>query len=176
MRIAALALLLVAPAAFADAVAGAEWTAPKSWTRQPDRPMRVATYAVAPTKGDSEPAELGIFYFGPNQGGGVDANVARWIGQFEQPDGKPSDKAAKTGKKKIAGMQVTTIDLTGNYMASMGPMSPVKEKKADWRLLGAIVEAPEGAVFFKMVGPKATVAAAQKDFDKLLKSLKAKKK
>jgi hypothetical protein len=49
-----------------------------------------------------------------------------------------------------------------------GPVTP----RPGWRLLGAIVEGgPEGAVFFKLTGPARTVAAAQKDFRKLLQSV-----
>ena len=41
----------------------------------------------------------------------------------------------------------------------------------NYRLLGAIVDAPEGAVFFKLTGPSATVAAAEKDFDSMISSI-----
>ena len=44
-------------------------------------------------------------------------------------------------------------------------------KKAGWRLLGAIVEAPDGLVFFKCTGPAATMAKSEKDFQALVKSL-----
>ena len=44
-------------------------------------------------------------------------------------------------------------------------------KKPGWRLIGAIVEAPEGLVFFKCVGPAATMQKAEKEFEKLLASL-----
>jgi hypothetical protein len=36
---------------------------------------------------------------------------------------------------------------------------------------GAIVEAPEGLVFFKLTGPLNTVAAAEGDFNSLLASV-----
>jgi hypothetical protein len=36
---------------------------------------------------------------------------------------------------------------------------------------GAIVEAPEGLVFFKLTGPLNTVAAAENDFNSLLGSV-----
>jgi hypothetical protein len=52
-------------------------------------------------------------------------------------------------------------------------MSPTG-KKAGYRLLGAIVEAPAGNVFFKLTGPAATIAAAQADFDALVASIRKK--
>ncbi len=44
-------------------------------------------------------------------------------------------------------------------------------KKPGWRLLGAIVETPEGLVFFKCVGPDATMKKAEKEFDELVTSI-----
>ena len=52
--------------------------------REAQRPMRLATYTVAPD------AECGVYFFGSGQGGSVEANLDRWIGQFLQADGKPS--------------------------------------------------------------------------------------
>jgi hypothetical protein len=47
-------------------------------------------------------------------------------------------------------------------------------KKPGYRLLGAIVEAPEGNVFFKLTGPDATVGAAQAELDALVASFEKK--
>src|SRR3982750_2494524 len=85
--------LLLAAAAQAPQAAGLTWTAPPEWTAEPpSSSMRVVTYRIA---GDVEPAELGVFFFGSGgQGGSVDANVQRWIGQFAPESGsaKPSQR------------------------------------------------------------------------------------
>jgi hypothetical protein len=56
-------------------------------------------------------------------------------------------------------------------MASAGPMAPTKTSKPGFRLLGAIVEGPQGAVFFKLTGPAKTVAASEAGFEKMLSSV-----
>ncbi len=132
--------------------------------------MRVVTYELPAAKGDSEGGELAVFYFGQGQGGGVQANVDRWVSQFTQPDGSESAKKAKVTTSKRGGHPTTEVDLEGTY-ASGGMMGPAV-KKPGYRLRGAIVEAPEGAVFFKLTGPEKTVAAAEKDFAALLKSIR----
>lgn len=132
--------------------------------------MRAATYVVPAAAGDKEDGECAVFYFGPGQGGGVEDNLKRWIGQFQQPDGKPSDKAGQIRKQTVNGLAVTTIDLSGTYLSG-GPMSPVKTPKPGYRLLGAIVEAPQGPVFFKFTGPAKTVAAGEAAFQAMLKSI-----
>jgi len=159
------------PAAAADNAGGLKWTAPKRWVQGPERPMRAATYRVPATAGDREDGECAVFFFGPGQGGGIEANIDRWIGQFEQPDGKPSGERAKRQKETINGLAVTTIDLTGTYAGGGPMMGGAGQKKTGYRLLAAIVDGPQGAVFFKFTGPAATVAAARGEFEGLLKSL-----
>ena len=51
--------------------------------------MRAATYAVAPAAGDTAPAECALYFFGAGLGGGVQANIDRWKGQFAAPGGAP---------------------------------------------------------------------------------------
>jgi hypothetical protein len=146
---------------------GITWTAPARWKTGPEREMRAVTYLIPSASGDSEGGECPVFFFGPGQGGGVEANIKRWIGQFEQPDGKPSEPLARQKKETINGLTVTTIDLSGTFV----PMMRQGSKKPGYRMLGAIVEGPQGAVFFKLTGPAKTVVAAQAEFQALLKSL-----
>jgi len=158
--------------AMAASVAGVSWSAPAGWTAQPERPMRAATYRAPAAAGDKQAGECAVYFFGTGQGGGVQANIDRWIGQFQQPDGKPSKHAAKIKKMSVHGLNVTTVDVSGTYAGMGGPMAPSHTAEAGYRLLGAIVEAPQGAVFFKFTGPAKTVAANQGNFEKMIESLK----
>jgi hypothetical protein len=164
-------LAVAATWAIADTAGGLKWTAPAAWKPQPQRPMRAATYTVPRAPNDTEDGECAVFYFGPGQGGGVDANVKRWIGQFEAPGGGPADKLAKISKGTVNGLPVTRIDLAGTYKPAGGPMMQATGSKAGYRLLGAIVEGPQGAVFFKFTAPAKTAAAQQSAFESLLKSV-----
>ena len=129
--------------------------------------MRAATYPVPPVPGDREGAECVVYFFGPGQGGGVEANINRWEGQFKARDGKPAP--AKVNKIDIHGLPVTTIDVSGTYSGMGGPTgtAPVV---SDYRLLGAIIEGPGGNVFIKFTGPAKTMAANQPKFQQLLNS------
>lgn len=164
-------LTLGAMLAVAETAGGIKWTAPPAWKPQPERPMRAATYTVPKATGDPEDGECAVFYFGAGQGGGVDANIERWIGQFEAPGGGPADKLAKTSKATVNGLPVTRIDLTGTYKAAGGPMMQAAAPKTGYRLLGAIVEGPQGAIFFKFTAPVKTAAAQQPAFEKLIQSI-----
>jgi hypothetical protein len=95
----------------------------------------------------------------------VDANVQRWSGQFKE---KPT---AKRERRTAGGLDVTLVDIRGTYLNPGGRAMESRGEKPDYRLLGAIVEAPGGQVFFKLTGPAATVAAAEAAFDSLLASI-----
>ena len=162
-----LLLLLTSLPSLADSAAGVQWTPPAAWKPQGQRPMRAATYDVPAAAGDGEGAECAVFFFGSGQGGGVQANIDRWLGQFQEKPATPPQ-----GKKQtIGGLAVTTIEHAGTYLAG-GPMQQVKTPKPGYQLVGVIVEAPEGNVFFKLTGPAKTVKTARASFDKMLGTLK----
>jgi hypothetical protein len=145
----------------AESAAGLAWTAPAGWTSKGATSMRAATYAV----GD---AECVVYFFGQGQGGSVEANMARWGGQFTV-NGQPAP--AKTAKKAIHGLNVTTMDVTGTYAGMSGPMMTPDAPKADTRMLAAIVEGPGGNIFLKFTGPAKTIAANQQKYEMMLSSI-----
>lgn len=146
-------------------VAGIRWTVPRDWTVGPERPMRVATYAI-PSTGGGEPAECAVFFFGGGQGGDVESNLQRWIEQFE-PGAKPQRSTGEAG-----GLGVSRVRVDGTYLAPAGPMMESQGSKPGWRLLGAIVEAPEGRVFFKCTGPARTLEGGAPAFEALVASVR----
>ncbi|MEW6512124.1 MAG: hypothetical protein AB1428_14330 [Bacteroidota bacterium] len=146
-------------------VAGIKWSVPKRWTTQGERPMRVATYSIPPDEGDTEQGECAVFYFGNDQGGGVEDNIDRWVGQFET-SGIPV-----RAQKEYGGLPVTLVQIAGTYLAPGGPMMQSTGRKEEFRLLGAIVEGPQGSVFFKFTGPAKTVTKAEEEFNAMVGSL-----
>jgi hypothetical protein len=167
MRVKAAGLVLfmvfiVAATLAADSGAGLRWTAPSSWKSEGERPMRLATYQVP------EGGECGVYYFGQGQGGSVEANIDRWIGQFQQ-----SKDTAKRETRTIHGLKVTTVDVSGVYTGMGGPNAPKGPPKQGYRLLGAVVEGPQGSVFMKFTGPAETVTRNQNAFEKMLSTLNA---
>jgi hypothetical protein len=143
---------------------------PAEWTEQtPSSSMRKAQYAVPKIAGDGEDGELAVFYFGPGQGGSVEANIERWIGQISQPDGSSSKDKAKTNKKEIGGMPVTLVDVSGTYSAGMMSNAPPRQ---GYRMLAAVAETTEGPWFFKLTGPEKTIAKWSSGFDQFITSFK----
>jgi len=154
------------PSGSPTSAAGLTWKLPAGWILEEPRTMRVATYGIPATSGDAEGAECAVYYFGQNQGGGVDANLERWIGQFQPVT------QSKRSTRQVSGIAISLADASGTYTAHGGSMNQPQGDKPGWRLLGAIAEGPQGAVFFKLAGPAKTVAAASAGFDALVGSLR----
>ncbi|PMW89608.1 hypothetical protein C1X59_30325, partial [Pseudomonas sp. FW215-R2] len=70
-----------------------KWTPPARWVVAPNTSsMRIATYKIPHAPGDTEDAEMSV----TQVGGGVDANIDRWIGQFGDEGGKNVKKTKRT--------------------------------------------------------------------------------
>lgn len=149
---------------------GVTWDDPAGWKKvPPTSPMRNASYEVPPAGSDKEPGDLGVFYFGPDKGGAVERNVQRWIEQFDGIDPAKVEKS----ERRANGLTQRLVEIpSGTYKSGM-PGGPTTAKP-DFALIGAIVETPAGSHFFKLVGPRATVAGARKQFLALLDSVKPK--
>jgi hypothetical protein len=150
-------------------VAGIVWSYPASWTKQHDQPMRVATYVIPAAQGDSSAGECGVFYFGEDQGGDVDANIQRWGSQFE------GATQAEKSAMDVAGMKVTVVRIEGTFLAPGGPMMASRGSLPGYKLLGAIVEGPKGMVFFKSTGPAKLIDSAESGFLAMIQSLSVSK-
>lgn len=130
---------------------GWEWIVPSSTMR------RAQLNVPNPAGGDV--AEVTFFHFGAGQGGGVQANVDRWFGQFQ---------GGTTGQKveTVGATRVTFVEATGTFASGMpgGPLTP----KEGYALRGAILENPKGDVFVKMTGPADIVTGADAAFRQMV--------
>ena len=145
-----------------------KWKVPSSWKSvEPASSMRLAQYRV-PGHDGAQPATLAVFHFGSQGGGGVKANIDRWVGQFKTPDGGKPDASIK--KATIEGMTVHKVDVSGTFSAGRGMGSG--KPKPEYRMLAAIADTPAGLFFFKMVGPQSTLGHHTEAFDSFVSSFR----
>jgi hypothetical protein len=132
------------------------WKSPDAWQEGPNpNAMRLATYRVPG----------GVEVSVSRAGGSTEANIQRWIAQFQ--DLGRDARAEKT----VHGLQVVTVDIAGTYVGGGMTMGGPAEPKHDWAMVGAIVESRSPPYFFKMTGPAAAVSAARPVFDRFLESV-----
>ena len=160
-----------APATGPARAGGLTWNAKAPLqARAPKSSMRAAEYGI---EGDAQ-SELTVFYFGAGQGGAVEANVTRWLGQMTQPDGSDTAAQAKRDETKVNGIPVATVEAHGTFTGGMGMAAAASSGPVpNAIMLGAIATGPQGPVFFKLVGPAEAVDRARPAFDALVASLHA---
>jgi hypothetical protein len=166
-------LLLVLLLSAAPPQGSLRFDAPPGWSAgTPASSMRVAQFTLPRAPKDIEDAELAIFFFG-GQGGSVQANIDRWVGQMAQPDGRPSRELAKTTTMQTkSGLKVSLVDVTGTYVAEVKPGAAERLNKPGFRLRAAVIETPRGPYFVKLTGPAATVARWDRTFLDFLASIR----
>jgi len=115
---------------------------------------------LAHTSPTGEVADTIFFHFGPGQGGGVQANVDRWLAQFQNPRDQKSERI------EGAGGPVTIVQTRGTFLSGMPgtPSTPMD----GFALMGAILESPSGDVYVKMTGPAGAVEEAGPAFRKMV--------
>jgi hypothetical protein len=167
-----IACALCAVAVSLNAAAGLTFTAPDGWKQgRPGSSMRVAEFTLPRAAGDTEDAQLVVYYFG-GQGGSVDANIQRWLAQIEQPDGKPTSAVARKESRTVNGLHVTLVDATGTYVAQIAPGAGERHNQPHFRLRAGVVQTANGPYFLKLTGPQATVTKWNDAFDRFVASLR----
>ncbi len=150
----------------ADSVKVSEFTYEyaKPWIRQqPRSSMRAAQFLYDHEDEALKDVELVLFYFGKGQGGNKQANIDRWVGQF---DGTPT---VEQKDEEMEGKTITLLEAKGTYMDGP-PFGGNKTPRPDYTMLAAIMPSPEGDVFLKMTGPNDSMAAAKEAFLAFVKS------
>ena len=149
---------------------------PDGWlSERPSSSMRVSQYQLPAAEGDTEGASLVVYYFGAGQGGSVDANLDRWIGQMQSPDGKPSKANAKTENTTVNGLKITLLDVAGTYAGGDMGGGGASQSKPNYRMRAGVIETPKGAYFIKLVGPEKTVSRWDQAFQEFIRSAEYKR-
>jgi hypothetical protein len=138
------------------------WKVPPAWQSAPNpNAMRLATYRAPASSKSHEPADVSV----TRAGGTPDANIERWLSQFD-------DAGAETRSiKTVRGLKITIVEVSGTFTG--GSMTPgtTETPRRGWALLGAIVETPGSPYFFKITGEAATVHGARASLVALLESI-----
>jgi hypothetical protein len=141
---------------------------PAGWTsRAPSSSSRLAEFVVPRTTDGS--AEVVVFFFGPRQGPNVEANLARWKGQFSTPDGSPVYEHVSRDSSGV--FPLTFAEYRGTYRRGIGAGS-ADSVRTGQELMASIVETPRGTLFIQMFGPIARVDAERDTFTQFVKRLR----
>lgn len=171
-------LIPVLTLAFADVSPGEgpklKFEVPEGWKQeQPSSRMRYAQFTIPKVKGDTEDSTLAVFHF-PGGGGDVQANLDRWVGQMQQPDGSSSKDKANITKKEYEDRTANILKVSGTFMDQVGgPFAGKVVPRKDYRMVAVVLITKPGNFYFKWTGPEATVKAHEEEFEKFIDSTTA---
>jgi hypothetical protein len=141
-------------------VAGLIFKIEAPWAAVESTGMFRAGTLAAKVEGAEKPVEAVFYHFpGPGGGGGVQANVDRWLGQFAS---KPE---SKTEEIDAGGKKITLVTATGTY--NDGPPMGAKTPRENYTLIAAIVPTEDSNIFIKLAGPKEAIAKLAEGFKKM---------
>ena len=173
-------MLFIMPVHVVLADAAAEFTvangelslaAPAGWKQVQPRSRIVETeFAIEPVKPDDQPGRMTSM----GAGGSIEANIARWYGQFSQPDGSSTKDKAGLKTLRIAGCKVTCVDVSGTFKDMPGgPFAGGQSiDSPNYRMMADIIETPDkGNYFIKFYGPATTVEASADGFQKMIEGM-----
>jgi hypothetical protein len=152
------------------------FTIPSKWKIEPvESPARGGQWHVPPLHGEGEGGEIVVFYFGPGIGGKViggtaKENIEAWIGTMFNAEGHPA--ADKVSQHKTSGFTISQVIIFGTYyqVVSLPGVPPVP--KSNYGLLGAVIENPQGNVYWRFTGPEPLITANLPLFNKVIDSVK----
>ena len=145
-------------------------TVPKDWTsRTASSKMRLAEFVAGPTEAGIG-AEVVVYFFGPGQGGSVDANLTRWKSQFSNPDG--GAVVEKVTQDKAGLFPLTVAEYKGTYARGIGMGSAPEQARPNHLLVAVVAETPKGTIFFQLFGPAAAVEAQHASYLAFVRSMK----
>lgn len=134
---------------------GIGFAIPKSWQELPGQKMVDSKYIIPTEHGDMEMTLTSM-------GGGIDANLNRWVGQVgRDPGEEPSWSTVE-----VAGIESRQVDVRGSFNSTVGDNPGAKK---DWRLIGIAVPLPRD-FFVKLVGPREAVVEFKDELDAFLES------
>jgi len=99
-------------------------------------------------------------------GGGLFTNANRWRAQMGRSP-YTEEEFARLPRATILGQEAVIVDFPGDFSGMGGA-----ETKTGHRLVGALIQAPNAAIFIKMIGPDAAVEAEKDNFALFAQSLR----
>ncbi|MBN1946568.1 MAG: hypothetical protein JW797_12915 [Bradymonadales bacterium] len=146
------------------------WSAPDDWLSEPPAsPMRIAQWQL-PGTFEGESAWCALYHF--RGGGTVSQNEARWMSQFEQADGVPTEGRAVRGEMEVNGVAVSTLVVSGTYLGQQAASGDFREPaRPGWALFAAVIQT-QPPHFLRCLGPEPLLSRQEPAIRAFLGSLR----
>jgi hypothetical protein len=149
-----------------------QFTIPAKWQIQPvESAARGGQWRVPALRPDGENGQVVVFYFGTGVGGSAKENIEAWIGTMFNAEGHPA--AAEQKLHQTAGFKISQVVVFGTYNQIVSLPGVPPQTKPNYGLVGAVIENPQGNIYWRFTGPEALITATLPLFDKVIDSVKS---
>jgi hypothetical protein len=156
-------------------VGNLQFTIPAKWRiEMVQSPVRGGQWRVPPLRPDGEGGEVVAFYFGKGIGGSPKENVEAWVGTMFNAEGHPS--AYEIKRHEMGSFKISQVVMFGTYNQAVSLPGIPPQPKSNYGLLGAVIENPEGNIYWRFTGPEALITANLPLFNKIVDSVKPQEK
>ncbi|MFH1686453.1 MAG: hypothetical protein ABIE70_02915 [bacterium] len=124
------------------------------WTDHGAQDDKAAFYTYGPLQEDGWPAQVAVYFVPSDKAAGYKDYFQHWLEQIDLSHLDNPETAAIRHDREVGGMTAHVQSLFGTYFAdpTAGQLAP----PTPCRLLGVVVEAPDGVVLLELVGPDYT--------------------
>lgn len=137
-------------------IAGAIFVPDSKWEDLGSSGEMIAHYRYGPLEDETGQAEVTVFFFG-DKARDSEEIMDRWVDQISIADGRDARSTARVHSRQVGGMTAHVLSMDGIYTPPADGFdqddSPVRDY---YRLVGVVVEAPQGDIYFKLTGPDYT--------------------
>ena len=154
-------------------VGGVQFIIPSRWIAEPvESPARVGQWRVPAPRGADATMEghAVLFYFGAGLGGTPQENIDAWKATMLDASGHPAAGELKT---RMAGVfKISELVCFGSYSdpAPIAGLPPAV--RPGYGLAAAVVENPQGNLYWRLTGPQTLVTATLPLFRKIVDGVK----
>jgi hypothetical protein len=147
-----------------------KFTIPSKWLIEPvESPARGGQWRVPPLHSGGEGGEVVVFYFGKGIGGTAEENIEAWKRMFTAED---HPAAAEVKHHETGGLKISQVVIFGTYNQVVSLAGVPPETKSNYGLLGAVIENPQGTIYWRFTGPEPLITANLPLFNKVIDSVK----
>ena len=139
------------------------WDTPESWNEKPGAGMRIASF----TMGDGDDQGLCTLITLSGPAGGLEANVARWLGQLDLPVPEGTAFADFLDSQE----RFETQGGLPGVLADLVPLTRQQGTREDSMMVGVITIKTQTA-FLKLTGPMALLESEKKHLVALSRSFR----
>ena len=153
-------------------VGGLQFTVPSKWLSVPgETPARAGQWRIPLPHGQTgESGEVVVFFFGPGVGGSTKENIEAWIGTMFTAERHPA--AAEVKHHDTSGLKISQVVIFGTYNQNVPVPGIPPRPKSNYGLVGAVVENPQGNIYWRFTGPEPLITANLPLFNKMIDSVK----